>query len=419
VRRTVVSLVTTLCLALLSVAQEKNIFLSEVTHSRFPIAVHDGKLTGEGAAVLQQATQGTQFLLLGEDHGISQIPEFAGGLFAMVAPQGFNTLNLEVGPEIGAQLQRMAAEPDGGTQLADFEKRYPFSIAFYDWQQELEFLLRSARVASGGLTIWGLDQELMGAGGFLLRQILAENPGPEAKSYLQQMLAENDRDYASAAKSGNPGDLFMMAVKETDLARLKEVVDREGNARAQRLVRSMIESRDIYQKNMKHENYESNRRRAQLMKANFVNNFESAASSGKPPKIMLKFGAWHMYRGLNPMDSSELGNMLNEICEEHSWKMVNVLILGVKGEQLHFAGIGRPPQPVPLDLKGDKDSDYRFLSPFFDAMPGDDLTLFDLRNFRAKFRTYGKLDPEMERLVFGYDFLVLIPRPRAAAPVTP
>jgi hypothetical protein len=99
--------------------------------------------------------------------------------------------------------------------------------------------------------------------------------------------------------------------------------------------------------------------------------------------------------------------------------MVNVLILGVKGSQLHFAGIGRPPEAAPLDLENDKDSDYKFLSPFFGTMLPDGLTLYDLRGFRPKFSSYGDLDKEMERLVFGYDFLVLIPKPTPSSPIAP
>ena len=48
--------------------------------------------------------------------------------------------------------------------------------------------------------------------------------------------------------------------------------------------------------------YDSNRERALLMKSNFVTDYKQAAQAdGAPPKVLLKFGAWHMYKGINPL----------------------------------------------------------------------------------------------------------------------
>lgn len=55
--------------------------------------------------------------------------------------------------------------------------------------------------------------------------------------------------------------------------------------------------------------YLSNRRRARLMKGTFVDELSIAAEADKAfRKVLLKLGAWHMYRGLNPLHSSELGH---------------------------------------------------------------------------------------------------------------
>ncbi len=110
-----------------------------------------------------------------------------------------------------------------------------------------------------------------------------------------------------------------------------------------------------------------------------------------------------------------------EAAEGHEEKSVHILILGVKGQQSRFAGIGRPFQSVPLDLAGDKDSDFLFLRPLFDNVLGDReavntienlWTLYDLRPLRPSFTKYGRLDPELERVIFGYDFVILIPDPK-------
>jgi len=88
----------------------------------------------------------------------------------------------------------------------------------------------------------------------------------------------------------------------------------------------------------------------------------------------------------------------------------------VNGDQLRFAGIGRPAAPARLNLAEDKDSDFLYLKPMFDNLLADGFTVFDLRGFRSGFRSLGPVDREMERLIFGYDFLVLIPHPTASHP---
>jgi hypothetical protein len=132
------------------------------------------------------------------------------------------------------------------------------------------------------------------------------------------------------------------------------------------------------------------------------------------PKVFFKFGAYHMFRGINPLHSSELGNLIGEAAEANQFKSVHILIAGVKGEQLHFAGIGKPPEAAPVDLAGDKDSPFLFFKPLFDALVEGSWTLYDLRALRDGFSKYGKIDPELERVIFGYDFVVFIPDPKAS-----
>ena len=204
-----------------------------------------------------------------------------------------------------------------------------------------------------------------------------------------------------------------MGAKQEVLDHARVLLKIEGNAEAQRLFEALLVSREIYQKNMSGEYYKSNRRRALLMKENFVAPFLVASQKeGAPPKVFFKFGGLHMFRGLNPMHSSELGNLASEFAEAHKLKSVHILILGLKGQQLRFAGIGKPSQPVPLDLAGDKDSDFLFLKPLFENQATNSWTLYDVRALRENFSKYGKVDTELERMIFGYDFVVLIPDPK-------
>jgi hypothetical protein len=391
-------------------------FADVLKNNRAVISVQDGKLAGPGAEVLRPALAEAQFVALGEDHGIRQIPEFAAALCRELAPHGFHHMGLEIGTYVAPELEKMARSADGAKQLAEFERKYPETIAFYNWQEEFRMLEKCESAASPShMTLWGLDQEFMGATGFLADRILGTSPGPEAKAAVETLLKETSEARAVAAKSGNPGDLFMMTAKQEELDRARDLLKKQGKPEAQKLFEAFLSSREIYQKNMSGDYYKSNRQRALLMKKNFSEPFAaSSQSNGVLPKVLFKFGAYHMFRGINPLHSSDLGNLIGEAAEANQFKSVHILIAGVKGEQLHFAGIGKPAEAAPLDLRGAQDSPFLFFKPLFDALVSNSWTLYDLRALRDGFSKYGKIDPELERVIFGYDFLVFIPDPQAS-----
>jgi hypothetical protein len=411
------TLVLTASLLLIPLAKAQNAeFTETLKKNRGAISVQNGKLAGPSAEVLRTAMADAQFVALGEDHGIRQIPDFASALCAELAPHGFHHMALEIGPYLAPEIEKMARNADGAKQLAEFDKKYPETIAFYNWQEELAMLQKCENAAAPGhMTIWGLDQELMGASGFLADRILATNPGSEAKAAVEELLKNNNEAYAVAAKSGNPANVFMMSAKQDELERVRDLLKKQGKTEAQKLFDALLVSREIYQKNMSGDYYDSNRQRALLMKKNFAEPFAAASqSNGVLPKVFFKFGAYHMFRGINPLHSSEIGNLIGEAAEANQFKSVHILIAGLKGEQLRFAGIGTPAEAEPLDLTGDKDSSFLFLKPLFDAQVENSWTLYDLRALRDGFSKYGKMDSELERVIFGYDFVVFIPDPKSS-----
>src|SRR5580693_9890727 len=198
------------CFVLTTGTEAQNAEFADVLKkNRGVISVQDGKLAGPGAEALRAALAEAQFVALGEDHGIRQIPEFAAALCAELAPHGFHHMGLEIGTYAAPELEKMARSTDGVKQLADFEKKYPETLAFYNWQEEFAMLQKCEGEASPGhMTIWGLDQEFMGATGLLADKILATNPGPEAKAAVEAVVKENNEARAAAVKSGSPGDLL-------------------------------------------------------------------------------------------------------------------------------------------------------------------------------------------------------------------
>ncbi len=389
-------------------------FAAAIKQATSPLGLVDGRLAGPGAAVLSAALADAQFVMLGEDHGIAQIPAFASALCRELGPRGFRRLALEVGGSVAPELERFAAAADGVAQATAFARAFPETIAFYDWEEEMAMLQACAQ-AAGALEIWGLDQELMGATALVLRNILATRPGPAARMAIERLASDAAAARAEAAKTGDYGKLFLLSAPPEALGAARAALARDASPAAQAMFADLLESRAIYQGQSSATPWLSNRQRARLMKARFTQRLTAAVTRDRAlPKVLLKAGAWHLYRGANPLRSSEIGALVSELAEGHQVAAVNIAVLGVRGQQLQVTGVGRPPAAAALDLAQGKDTSFRFLAPLFAAQVAASWTLFDLRALRPSFQKYGKLDPELERLIFGYDFVVLIPDPRAA-----
>ena len=382
-------------------------FNSAVAGQRLELNFANDVFSGPGAAVIAKAVDGAQYVMIGEDHGIAEIPAFSQALCKQIAPQGFNTLAVEVGPSTAKVLAGALASPDSMTAVAAYDTHHPFSIAFYDFSEEYAFL-RACRDAMGakGFALWGLDQELMGSSGALLAAGLASATTPADRAALERLIAEDNLDLSKAMKSGSPGDMSMVNFDEATLASLQgELAATGGDAMA---ISELLASERIYREDMAGEQ-QSNLDRSRLQRDHFIAYDRAAlAAMGAHPKVFVKMGAYHLFEGTSMLGDRELGDFLAEYAALQGTKAVNILILGVRGQQLAFAGMGHPYAPVPLDLLHDKRADFAFMAPFFAGL-GTTPVLYDLRALRRPLASSGLQSVNLERVVDGYDLLVIIP----------
>ncbi len=132
---------------------------------RQPVALSEGRLSGAGADTIRVGLREARFVLIGEDHGLAEIPAFSSAVFDEAAPLGFRNLFVEIGPLAARRMTQVLGSADPDAQAADWARRYPFSLAFYNWRQEFAFLKDARRAAGSSFGLFGLDQELMGASG--------------------------------------------------------------------------------------------------------------------------------------------------------------------------------------------------------------------------------------------------------------
>ncbi len=116
-------------------------------------------------------------------------------------------------------------------------------------------------------------------------------------------------------------------------------------------------------------------------------------------------GDWHVYRGFNPLHQLDVGDFLAEQADRENVRSLHIMVLGVRGEHVAYGGYRRPLKH--FTAATDATDDYRWLQPAADLAAKDSWTLYDLRKLR--FRRDLALEPEWNRVVYGYDLLVLIP----------
>jgi hypothetical protein len=285
--------------------------------NRYALSVRGGQLSGAGAQVLRPAIAQSRFVLLGEEHGGAQTPEFTTAVCKAAGSQPFHMMAVEEGPLVAAELKGWARRPDGLAQLAAFERKFPYSINAYKAREEFDMLEQCTRAGESAFHIWGLNQEGLNAGGVILSRVLETQLGSQARAAMQRLLRKNDDGYRKALQSDSIFDFFMIAADDKEFADSAALLQSDGSPDARTLFASLVESHEINR--TPPAAYPNARRRERLMKTLFAANYARAerAAAG-PPKVLLKFGAFHVYRGLNPVHGSGIGIYVAEFAEAHA-----------------------------------------------------------------------------------------------------
>ena len=319
---------------------EKPSFESRLTAAAYPLHMDAGKLSGTGASILQDAIAQAQFVLIGEDHITREIPQFTAAVCDDMAASGaLSAMVFETSPAVARFVQGSLGKTDRLQQMATLQKRYPDSAVFLNVRQENDAAEHCAGVSRAPeFQIWGVDQEFLGSAGWIFERMLATQPGPKARAAIQRMQAQEHADTEEARKTGDPSKLFMLAVPEAEIESLSAAVREDGTAATGAELRELTESRAIYlqQGTMPSE---SNARRARLMKQNFVASYRGLGQTSEKPRVLLKLGDWHLYKGINPLHQRDLGNFVAEFADGQKSSSLHILVSGSERDARAVRGL--------------------------------------------------------------------------------
>jgi hypothetical protein len=366
----------------------------------YPLSYKDGRLSGPGAEVLRKAAADAQFVLLGENHYDHEIPIFAGVLYRMLHDeQGFHHLALEQDRVAMEEATKPGARGDAA-RIGAVAGRYPTLFEFAS-DQDLELLALVGRTESGPQPLWGLEQTTSAAR--YLEELRDIAPTARLRAHAHAVLDHAEK--IESAKQYQPTYLID-ATATPELEALQSDFAAKPGSRADFLLKGLIKSAEIYGYYRRSDAGEyvglyNNTVREQWMKDTFMADYRRAATGGKTPKVMFKFGDWHMFRGMGPTGAYTTGNFAHEFAISNGMQAVGIELIALRKD---------------FDYAKDIPEYIRVLLP---STPPTQPLLIDLRPLRP----VGKLirdkvakdDQWLNRaFVNGYEFVLILPDSRRA-----
>jgi len=387
-----------------------------------PFTLVDGRLQGPGADVLSRAARENQFIMVGEDHGFREVPEFVGALFAAARPAVYRHLGVDVGPMTSRRLEAMMRSPTAQQDLNAFLGRYtPYTVPFFFWKEEaqmLEDVVKSVPSTRGA--IWRLDQEFIMSPTYTFERLAQIAPSKAARDLALQLAAISAKDDRAMLDSQNPGAVWMVSSTDADVAQLQAAFKgARAGSEADETLREMLLSRDIYRMFNAGTNYESNQKRDDLMKQHFLADYRAAQARGeRMPKAIIKLGANHVFRGPSTTQSFEIGSFIPEFVETTGGKSFGILLVVAKGTWNAFRPFGsdEADKNQKYDLLGSSEYNVFDMKSVLAAASENQWTIIDLRPVRALSQN-GKLrglDAKARRLLSSFDAVVVVPEGHAS-----
>ena len=373
----------------------------------YPLRLEDGALRGSGGEWLREQAAQAPVVTLGESHATKEIPAVMTALIRhLQAADAFDHLAIEVSPWTTEQLTERLR--DGTAAYDAFIEQHPAAIPFYNLKTERDLLHQVVAESDTAQPLWGLDQIFMFATDWALDRLAALAPSKAARSAVEAVRAAGDPEASEDPRLQKlpdtmPAPLSVYTPAAFDTLRTHF----DGVDEAQRLLAELATSTEIYRLNDT-DNYRSNQIRARYLRDNLRRPaLEAIAASDDAPKIVVKVGGFHAFRGITPNHALDVGTLGVTLARMMGGEALNVAIVcgpGSKNTQFP-AGTGDCFRPL--------------AKPFATAMDGTPM-LFDLTAIHPMLHD-GTVSAEgpLADLLWAFDAVVLIPNATPAEPIAP
>lgn len=377
--------------------------------NRSNLQVDEKGLGGPGAAALLQRARKAQFVLIGEDHGFANVPQFVLALKQSLGKDAPENLVLEIGPHAATRLAE-AARKDELRRLA---LDYPGAMPFFDWQEDGQ-LARAWQFGQRRTTLWGIDQEFLFGLRMNLERLRELTRSDSGRAAIDALLVRDDAAAKAIVQKHDAGEALLLNLPESDIQALRAAVAPKAGSEAAQLIDGLQQTVQIY-RGQNTDPYMSNNQRAQLMKAQFMRHYREAQRSGsKTPRALFRFGGYHMTRGLTPTGLFDIGNFAAELAVANDSESVHVLVITTGGTVNKWMPFVEDPAQKQATYYAREELESLGGQPFLDHAFVQGWTVFDVAPLRKVRKARLSGGTAFERTVFGYDYVVVIARASAA-----
>jgi hypothetical protein len=367
-----------------------------VLHSRHTAYLENGRLNGEGAEFLRELGANSQFVIVGEQHGNAGIAQFATAYWRDLSTLGYAYGVTESDPWVTAALER-ELRAGGAEAWTRFVTAHGGAAAapFYTWVEEVEWANAIVQSSPPRRTprLWGFDQVFIGAAPWQMRDIAENARSAEARRLATELL------------EGSEGNLNWFArVDPARLEALRAALTGRRDAGYAAQVDAMLASHRIYQPftGGGGEANLANAERERLMRRLFLENYRRAEEADDaPPRVMMKMGASHAYRGASTTQIQGFGSFVTEFATLNGAQATTILALCAPGGQA--ASLFGPPADCANDSYR---RNWAFIDQYVDPSA---VTIFDLRSWRLRPRRWNTLPFDVQQAVLSFDVVVFVP----------
>ncbi len=342
--------------------------------------------------LINSKLQNSQFILLGEQHGIKEVGEITGVLYDLAQPFGYNKLCIETDEIAAVTLSELSKFPIDSS--INFNQKFPFSIPFYNNYDDVKLF---KRVTDSGGDIWGIDQTFMTQFRLNFDYLIRTTSNDKFKNRIKELKVLAEKGYHKAIVEKNYMAPYIFSY---DLRTHNELLNLAKKEEEKEVIKQLWNTKEIYGYNFSGRPYLNNSTRATLMKRNFMMYYNQALEKDTLPKVVFKLGANHVAKGLSKTNIYDVSNLISELAIMNNKSSLHIYAIGIDGEKSisnPFAPIPRTPfdntETFPIEIqKQISNQEKKFL-------------VLDLTKLRLDFNLYSD---KLQDLMFKYDLMILI-----------
>lgn len=350
---------------------------------------HESTFKGPGWDKIIKTAIASGDVLIGEDHFTNEIPYFTSAIASKIKFQNFFC---EIDP-FTAKILQGKIRTLANTQLQDYINTYGNTFSFYAYVPEFKLL---QQLNESKTTIYGTEQILL-IGDRVICSELQNSTKSKAAKTIYKTIADSSKIYFDRFLKDQSKPFYLLTNDfEKNITKLSTL---KLSSQETKVIDALRLSAKIYKS-------QNNELRIQLMKHQLMDVYQTW--SGK--KNLFKYGANHLAKGDGLLEIYDIGNLVNNINDAHYKKSLHIMILGSSGTQ------ASPFEGFAAENIDPNNSILKILKPITKIVDSQQWYCFDLQPIREQFKEKRLIitDTKLQRIIKGYDMLVIIPKVTAS-----